>query len=100
MVAEGGLISYGPNYTDAFRQVGDIVGRVLKGENLKTCRGYRGPCWPRRSRRRAAAYEERSDRTSALHEPSKTCRGEGRTPVCAENLNPSVAVMKSPQKGV
>jgi putative tryptophan/tyrosine transport system substrate-binding protein len=31
-VREGGLISYGPNYPDAYRQVGDFVGRVLKGE--------------------------------------------------------------------
>ena len=31
-VAEGGLISYGPNYDDAFQQVGEIIGRVLKGE--------------------------------------------------------------------
>jgi putative ABC transport system substrate-binding protein len=30
--AEGGLISYGPNYNDAFRQVGEIIGRVLRGE--------------------------------------------------------------------
>jgi putative ABC transport system substrate-binding protein len=30
--SDGGLISYGPNYTDAYRQVGDFVGHVLKGE--------------------------------------------------------------------
>jgi len=30
--SEGGLISYGTNYTDAYRQVGEFVGHVLKGE--------------------------------------------------------------------
>jgi putative ABC transport system substrate-binding protein len=30
--SDGGLISYGPNYTDAYREVGEFVGRVLKGE--------------------------------------------------------------------
>jgi putative ABC transport system substrate-binding protein len=29
---DGGLIGYGTNYSDAYRQVGDFVGRVLKGE--------------------------------------------------------------------
>jgi putative ABC transport system substrate-binding protein len=30
--ADGGLVSYGTNYSEAFRQVGDYLGRVLNGE--------------------------------------------------------------------
>jgi putative tryptophan/tyrosine transport system substrate-binding protein len=31
-VAGGGLVSYGTNYPDAYRQIGDYIGRVLNGE--------------------------------------------------------------------
>ena len=31
-VIDGGLMSYGTNYSEAYRKVGDYVGRVLNGE--------------------------------------------------------------------
>ena len=37
-VEAGGLISYGTNITDAFRQVGVYTGRISRASNLPICR--------------------------------------------------------------
>jgi putative ABC transport system substrate-binding protein len=32
-VEAGGLMSYGPNYTDLFRRAGELVDKILRGAN-------------------------------------------------------------------
>jgi putative ABC transport system substrate-binding protein len=39
----GGLISYGYNVADGYRELGRYAGRILNGENRRTCQSSRRP---------------------------------------------------------
>jgi putative ABC transport system substrate-binding protein len=43
--ASGGLMTYGPNIPDMYRQVGLYTGQILKGSNRPICRSFSQPRW-------------------------------------------------------